>query len=71
MQSVPLVADSGYCIFGDMPELWDITKNIENQINKAFEKEDVQPVKRGRWEQIGEQSAKCAACGGFRILYFW
>lgn len=31
--------DSGYCIFGDMPELWDITKNIENQINKAFEKE--------------------------------
>ena len=25
---------------------------------------DVQPVKRGRWEQIGEQSAKCTACGG-------
>lgn len=25
---------------------------------------DVQPVKHGRWEQIGEQSAKCAACGG-------
>lgn len=24
----------------------------------------VQPVKRGRWEQIGEQSAKCTACGG-------
>lgn len=23
---------------------------------------DVQPVKRGRWEQIGEQSAKCTAC---------
>lgn len=31
--------NSGYCIFGDMPELWDITKNIEDQINKAFEKE--------------------------------
>ena len=25
---------------------------------------DVQPVKRGRWEQIGEQSSKCTACGG-------
>ena len=25
---------------------------------------DVQPVKHGRWEQIGEQSAKCTACGG-------
>lgn len=25
---------------------------------------DVQPVKRGRWAQIGEQSAKCTACGG-------
>ena len=25
---------------------------------------DVQPVKRGRWEQIGEQNAKCTACGG-------
>lgn len=25
---------------------------------------DVQPVKRGRWEQIGEQNAKCIACGG-------
>lgn len=25
---------------------------------------DVQPVRHGRWEQIGEQSAKCTACGG-------
>lgn len=25
---------------------------------------NVQPVKCGRWEQIGEQSAKCTACGG-------
>lgn len=25
---------------------------------------DVQPVKHGRWEQIGEQNAKCTACGG-------
>lgn len=25
---------------------------------------DVQPVKRGKWVQIGEQSAKCIACGG-------
>lgn len=25
---------------------------------------DVQPVKSGRWAQIGEQSAKCTACGG-------
>lgn len=25
---------------------------------------DVQLVKRGEWEQIGEQSAKCTACGG-------
>lgn len=25
---------------------------------------DVQPVKHGRWEQIGKQSAKCTACGG-------
>ena len=25
---------------------------------------DVQPVKHGRWEAIGEQSAKCTACGG-------
>lgn len=25
---------------------------------------DVQPVKRGNWVQIGEQSAKCTECGG-------
>lgn len=25
---------------------------------------DVQPVKHGRWVQIGEQNAKCTACGG-------
>ena len=25
---------------------------------------DVQPIRRGRWEQIGENSAKCTACGG-------
>lgn len=25
---------------------------------------DVQPVRRGKWEQIGEQSAKCTECGG-------
>lgn len=23
----------------------------------------IQPVKRGRWKQIGEQNAKCTACG--------
>ena len=31
---------------------------------KEFPAADVQPVKRGRWAQIGEQSAKCTACGG-------
>ena len=31
--------NSGYCIFGDTPELWEISENIENQINKAFEKD--------------------------------
>lgn len=25
---------------------------------------DVQPVKRGKWVQIGEQSAKCTECNG-------
>lgn len=25
---------------------------------------NVQPVKHGRWVQIGEQNAKCTACGG-------
>ena len=25
---------------------------------------DVQPVKRGKWVQIGKQSAKCTECGG-------
>ena len=27
--------NSGYCVFSDMPELWDI-----GQINKTFEKRD-------------------------------
>lgn len=26
-------------VYDGMPELWDITKNIEDQINKAFENE--------------------------------
>lgn len=35
----------------------------DKEITKAI-RIDVQPVKLGRWEQIGEQSAKCTACGG-------
>lgn len=31
---------------------------------KNMKTAEVQPVKHGRWEQIGEQSAKCTACGG-------
>ena len=31
---------------------------------RECEAADVQPVKHGRWKQIGEQSAKCTACGG-------
>lgn len=34
----------------------------EKEIINAIE--NVQPVKHGRWKQIGEQSAKCTACGG-------
>ena len=34
------------------------------EILKPVKSADVQPVKHGRWEQIGKQSAKCAACGG-------
>lgn len=34
---------------------------VRNMLDKAA---DVQPVKSGRWAQIGEQSAKCTACGG-------
>ena len=30
----------------------------------AVKAADVQPVKHGRWEQIGEQNAKCTACSG-------
>lgn len=43
----------------------------EKAINAVYELildkdliENVKPVKYGRWEQIGEQSAKCTACGG-------
>lgn len=43
---------------------YDIS-TAEEILSKAIQKlKDVQPVKRGRWEQIGEQNAKCTACGG-------
>ena len=35
--------------------------SVRSMMKKAA---DVQPVKHGRWKQIGEQSAKCTACGG-------
>lgn len=39
---------------------------LENALNdnNAITDTDVQPVKRGNWVQIGEQSAKCTECGG-------
>lgn len=38
----------------------EVLKMNSEDINKEY----VQPVKRGWWKQIGEQSAKCTACGG-------
>lgn len=45
-----------------------VQRRLSEENKRAFEQTtpnvEVQPVKRGRWEQIGEQSAKCTACGG-------
>ena len=37
---------------------------VSDFINNELPTADVQPVKRGRWVQIGKQSAKCTECGG-------
>lgn len=45
----------------------DSNNDRANQIIDLFDDlptADVQPVKRGKWVQIGEQSAKCTECNG-------
>ena len=52
-----------YCNRFNSKQLESITEMIY-ELENSIESADVQPVKRGNWVQIGEQSAKCTECGG-------
>lgn len=45
-------------------ETWELNFYEIQEAIDEMPAADVQPVKHGRWEQIGKQSAKCTACGG-------